>query len=503
MEENKSVQEIEEIGLPDSADSADSAEPAAISPGKAAPAAKSRRKGARLEKSYWGYIFILPFFVAYCLFSLFPLVTTFYYSLTDKSTFGVTMDGEEEYSFVGLRKFYHLEEGIPIRGRVCPDRSHIITVAGMECEIQVDFSTGEEYIIYLDTEYVLSREPLPDVLRGTATVPNETSVEINGLTLEHFVERGNTFIRIELDGQFDEDGNVLTSRHEVLFSDDGKSAEIRPIVWALVFQESGVFGVEGYRRAFWNTPLLWIMGFIPQMSIALLLAAWFTDAKIKARGQGFFKVIFYMPNIMTAATIGALFLAFTDNGGLLHQLAVAIGYIESDELLNSVWYSRGIIAFINYWMWFGNTMIVLIAGILGISPSLFEAASIDGANGTKMFWRITIPQIRPILTFSLVQSLIGGFQMYDIPAIMQDSVASNLQREGTTTVMTSIMGVAFQSVTKDLGLASAISVTLFAMTTVCSVTIFALMKDRSDDKWLRKQKKLEKLQKKGGVVSNG
>jgi multiple sugar transport system permease protein len=131
------------------------------------------------------------------------------------------------------------------------------------------------------------------------------------------------------------------------------------------------------------------MGFIPQMAIALLFASWFTNVKLRIRGQGFFKVVFYMPNIMTAATIGALYLAFINGGGIIHQIAVSAGYIESNEVLRDIWFTRGSIASINAWMWFGNSMIILMAAINSINVSLFEAARIDGANTTKIFWKVT------------------------------------------------------------------------------------------------------------------
>ena len=61
-----------------------------------------------------------------------------------------------------------------------------------------------------------------------------------------------------------------------------------------------------------------------------------------------------------------------------------------------------IIAFIQCWMWYGNTMIVLCAGILGINPSLYEAASVDGATSKQQFFKITLPRLKPILQLSLI-----------------------------------------------------------------------------------------------------
>jgi multiple sugar transport system permease protein len=393
---------------------------------------KRHGKKAKLEKNYWGYIFLLPFFVAYILFSAIPLVTTFYYSVTNKTTFS-GVSGEDDHEYVGLSNFYHREP-------------------------------FEDLNLFQD-----ERRPNFVRVQNPRGKPEEVFSRADGS--EYIDSRGNIY--------------------EVYRHDDGT-------ITGTGYLESGVFGIANYRKAFTNTPLLWVMGFVPQMIIALLFASWFTNVRLRIRGQGFFKVVFYMPNIMTAATIGALFLAFVAPGGIIHQVAVGLGFIESNEVLRTVWFTRGSIAAINTWMWFGNSMIILIAAINSINVSLFEAARIDGANSSKIFWRITIPLIRPVLVFTFVQSLVGGFQMYDIPRILAASGdASNLHPDGTRTILNSLMIIAFDSPSKDLGLAAAMSVTLFIMTTVCSIVIFALMKDRSDDKWIRQEKRLQKAMKKG------
>lgn len=321
--------------------------------------APANRKKARLEKSYFGYIFIAPFFIIYAIFSLYPLLSTFFYAFTDKVQFN------PEFNMVGF---------------------------------------------------------------------------------DNFVK---------------------------------------------------IFETKNYLDAFITTPTMWLMGFVPQLLLALLLAAWFTDAKIKIKGQGFFKVIFYMPNIMTAATIGGLFFAFMQNGSFLHEIALNLGFIsKASQPLSGDVFGKGIVSFINFWMWYGNTMIILIAGILGINPSLFEAAQIDGANGMQVFYKITLPLIKPILTYSLVQSLIGGFQMFDVPVILAGE--GSTITKFITTIMMQLKAVSFQG-QNSVGVGAAISILLFILTTVFSVLIFAIMKDRSEARYMKKQKQLMKQQRQGGA----
>ena len=72
----------------------------------------------------------------------------------------------------------------------------------------------------------------------------------------------------------------------------------------------------------------------------------------------------------------------------------------------------------NCLMWFGNTTILLMAGMMGIDTNLFEAAEVDGATSTQVFYKITLPLLRPILVYVIITSLIGGLQLFDVPQIL-------------------------------------------------------------------------------------
>ena len=111
-----------------------------------------------------------------------------------------------------------------------------------------------------------------------------------------------------------------------------------------------------------NTIILWLAGFIPQIVISLLLAAWFTDLRLKIRGKQFFKVVIYMPNLIMASAFAMLFFAlFSANGPVNHAL-VNMGILkEPFRFLSSVAGARGLVALMNFLMWFGNTTILLMA----------------------------------------------------------------------------------------------------------------------------------------------
>ncbi|AEV28098.1 permease component of ABC-type sugar transporter [Sphaerochaeta pleomorpha str. Grapes] len=234
-----------------------------------------------------------------------------------------------------------------------------------------------------------------------------------------------------------------------------------------------------------NTLIIWTMNFIPQISLALLLTAWFTNRSIKVKGQGLFKVLIYMPNIITAATIAILFYSFFGYPkGPVNDFLMKLGINEIPKNFHlQKWTARGVVAFIQFWMWYGNTMIVLIAGVLGINPTLFEAAEIDGASATQIFFRITLPRLKTIVIYTLITSMIGGLQMFDIPKLFLLGGPDN----ATLTTSVFIYNQAFSG-SYLYNRAAAASLLMFLIIVVLSSIIFFLLRDKDAAK-MRKQKK--------------
>ncbi|MBR1663076.1 MAG: sugar ABC transporter permease [Ruminococcus sp.] len=255
-----------------------------------------------------------------------------------------------------------------------------------------------------------------------------------------------------------------------------------------LFKEGEIFTYFG------NTFIIWIIGFIPQIFISLLLAAWFTDLRLKIKAQGFFKVVIYLPNILMAAAVSMLFFAIFSDIGPINDVYKSITGSESPyQFFAHITSTRVIIAIINFIMWYGNTTILLMAAIMGVDPSLYEASEIDGATPSQTFWQITIPSIRPILIYVLVTSLIGGVQMYDIPQII-----TNGEGSPTRSSMTVVMYLNRQiSVGKNYGKAGTISVVLFIVAAVLSLAVAAF--NSKDQLAERKAAKLKKKKMKGAL----
>ena len=249
-----------------------------------------------------------------------------------------------------------------------------------------------------------------------------------------------------------------------------------------------------FHTALGNTLMIWGWNFLPQILLALLLAAIFTNVRSKVKGQGFFKVVFYMPNIITAATVAILFAAlFGYPMGPVNDLFKAFHWAEKPiQFLQNKWVARGLVSFIQFWMWYGYTMIVLISGILGISPELYEAADIDGASTVQQFFYITLPNLRTVLIYTLVTSLIGGLTMFDIPNLLVTKSGPN---NATLTTSVFIYNQAFSG-SYLYNRASATSIIMFVLISILSAIIFMLMQDKSEVAEKKELKRIEKEMKK-------
>ena len=256
---------------------------------------------------------------------------------------------------------------------------------------------------------------------------------------------------------------------------------------------ASILANKTFRASLVNTIEIWVMNFIPQIGLALLLTAWFTNRSRKIRGQGAFKVLFYLPNIITAATVAILYSAlFGYPIGPVNDILQSLHLISKPfDFSTSPWAAKCVVAFIQFWQWYGYTTIILISGVLGINPELFEAAEIDGASPRQTFFQITLPCMRTILIFTLITSLIGGLNMFDIPKLY---IWNGGPANATMTTSVFIYAQAFSG-TYLYNKAAAASMIMFVLIAILSGFTFFLMRDRSEVKAKREMKRLAKLSK--------
>lgn len=244
---------------------------------------------------------------------------------------------------------------------------------------------------------------------------------------------------------------------------------------------SGSIGILKY---FGNTIILWLMGAVPQIVIAMLLAVFFTSYRLNIKGQQFFKTVIYMPNLIMASAFSMLFFTLFSPVGPVNQVLLASGWADKAiDFLNIKVSVRLLISLMNFLMWFGNTTILLMAGIQGIDQTLFEAAQIDGANSWQIFFKVTMPLLSPILVYTVITAMIGGLQMFDVPQIL-----TNGRGMPNRSSMTMVMYLNnYLTTSKNYGMAGAVSVVLFIISAVLSLVVYSsLSKQYKEPKRHRK-----------------
>ena len=257
--------------------------------------------------------------------------------------------------------------------------------------------------------------------------------------------------------------------------------------------EANWIGLKNYHRVitdkyFWialkNTVRIWSVNIVLQLGLAFLLMMVFSDVKYKMRGLGVYRIIYYLPNLIAATSIAFLFKTLLDwrygtFNIMIYTIAKKFGlsYMPIDWLNNTA--TAGyVISVIQSWMWFGNSFLMLMAGVQGVSRDYFEAAAIDGAGRWTIFGKITLPLIRPIMLYVAITSLIGGLQMFDLPFLMEEP--SMGAYASVQTVMMYLYKFGFTTGSTSVGYASAVAYMLFFIILVVTIVQLKVFNRKED-----------------------
>ena len=254
---------------------------------------------------------------------------------------------------------------------------------------------------------------------------------------------------------------------------DGLSA-IKSIDWENFIR---LLSDEVFYLSLWNSLRIWIINFVPQMLTALILSAIFTFNKV--RGMSFFRAAFYLPNLITAASIGLLFnLLFNGDKSVVNYILVELGIPGAPfQFFNSEAFTSGLVSYIQWWMWFGYTTVIIMAGITTIDTNVYDAALVDGATKMQTYIHVTLPLIKPTLVYLTITSLIGGMQLFDVPATL-----SNVNGDPRKAVLTTSMYLYNQGFKNhNYGYAAAISTGLFVIIGILSIFSFRAMKKKGEE----------------------
>lgn len=244
----------------------------------------------------------------------------------------------------------------------------------------------------------------------------------------------------------------------------------RPMQFVGLENFADIFGDRIFRGALLHTVSYALMTVLPTLVLALLLAVLLNS---KLRGVAIFRTAFYFPYIASIVAVGAVWnMLFQPDMGPINEILRFIGMENPPRWVVDKDWAMVSVSIVSIWKYMGYYMIVYLAALQGISHSLYEAASIDGAKGWQKLWYITVPMLTPTTFFVLIMLTIQCFKVFDLVYVMTGGGPGN----ATKTLVNYIYEKAFTS--WEFGPASAGAIILFAI-----VLAITLIQFRGEKKW--------------------
>jgi lactose/L-arabinose transport system permease protein len=202
-----------------------------------------------------------------------------------------------------------------------------------------------------------------------------------------------------------------------------------------------------FYKSLLNTFIILIIQ-VPCMTVLALIFGCLLNSAI-VKGKGLFRMFTFMPVLIDAVSYSVVFsLLFSENGGFVNNILNVFG-ISSQNWFSSGPLAISVIMIALTWRWTGYNSVIMLSGLQNISNDLYEAASIDGANTFVKFWKITIPQLKPVLLFSIFNSINGTLQLFTEPNLLTSGGPAN----STMTAVLYLYKVGFKQF--NFGIASA------------------------------------------------
>ena len=224
-----------------------------------------------------------------------------------------------------------------------------------------------------------------------------------------------------------------------------------------------------------NTGIMIIATIVGEVGLAIVLSLLVSNIK---KGAGFFRVVYFFPIVISATALGLLFnLVFLYDKGMINQLLQLIGVLDAgkNELIDwKATHPMFTMLVPVIWQYVGFYFIILLTGLSGIPEDLYEAAEIDGASKWQVYQKITLPLIKPTIIYITITSIIGGMQLFDVPATMSDGTG-----EPDKAILTTAMYLYNQGFKNhNYGYSAAISVGLFVIIGFMSFISLRVMKGK-------------------------
>jgi multiple sugar transport system permease protein len=249
--------------------------------------------------------------------------------------------------------------------------------------------------------------------------------------------------------------------------------------YSFIQPENYVFtGIGNWLRGL-TDPLFWksVVNILYNQAIfiSLILGMGLLSALLlykSTRGGRFFRTIYFMPVVTSVVVLMAIGDYLVSPSGPLQSILVQSGILDRPVFwkFSNLW-PMPVIALINAWKWFGVSTVILLAGMYTVDPQLYEVSSLDGANGVRQFFSITIPQLRPQFFFLLVINVINGLQMFTEVFTLGYGVYGGPNNQAITPVLY-LYAQAFDR--SNMGYASTLGLLLAAMIAILTVLQFRL-----------------------------
>lgn len=229
-----------------------------------------------------------------------------------------------------------------------------------------------------------------------------------------------------------------------------------------------LFNDPTFYKALSNTAYYTVGILILLIVIPLVLAALLFSGLVERAGM--FRTTLFLPVLTSLVVVGTVFRLILAPTGLFNSAIGLLG-IPAQRWLETAELAVPAMMIMAVWRWTGLNMIYFTSGLANISPDLYDAAAIDGANGLQRFYHITLPLLRPIILFVMTLTLIGGFQLFVEPFILWSGGGGG-PGQGGLSIVVFLYRTAFTSF--NLGYASAIGVILALIIMTLSLVQFRL-----------------------------
>ncbi len=220
-------------------------------------------------------------------------------------------------------------------------------------------------------------------------------------------------------------------------------------------------------KSAWNTTYFALGTLTLQLPIALLLALILNSKYVK--GKNILRLAFFTPVLVAGVFVAIIFnLIYDQRAGIINNEYILFG--QEIGWLNDAKYVMPAVILTGVWQWAGFNMIYFIAGLQGIRQDLYEAAAVDGANWWQAFVHVTLPSLRPVIAFVVVVSMIGSFQLFDLPFILTNG---GEPADAGSTIVMYLYKNGFQFM--RLGYAATIGWVLFIIIAIISIAQLKLL----------------------------